>query len=891
MKIKTMKLKASKGHPDGLKVLVAAAASGNSVSLIEEKALAAPVILEVTEGNTVAHLHANSAVLYLLQASNLGSNDIEELLQWEATELKPVLLPYLASVGSGREDKTLRSSLQVLLLKLSSGSQLKCEGKNGASVVLFSSLLPLLWEQPSRNLLEEFPSLVSFLNTLQEVDHFKKSVSLWYGNNGYTLKPWAAKLHTPPSISSCTLNLLKGEAASPSKVGATGAPADQEKRLVITAEQILAAKTSWQNPPEGRDHLVKSAPVLPVDGETNILITASLPYVNNVPHLGNIIGCVLSGDCFARFCRLRGDNVLYICGTDEYGTATETKAIAEGLTPQQICDKYFTVHSEVYKWFNIQFDHFGRTTTNLQTKITQDIFWDLERNGVINQDSLEQLHCGKCERFLADRFVEGICPHIGCGYEDARGDQCDGCGKLVNAVELIKPRCKLCSSPPSIKSSTHLFLDLPKIESNYSPWLKATSKNWSNNAKVICDSWCRDGLKSRCITRDLKWGTPVPLDGFKDKVFYVWFDAPIGYISITANYTSEWEKWWKNPSIVKYYEFMAKDNVPFHGVVFPSVLIGTKQKWTMVSNIIATEFLNYEDGKFSKSRGVGVFGDQAIETGIPSDIFRFYLLFVRPESQDTTFSWVDFQTKNNSELLNNLGNFVHRSLSFVFKFFKSTIPEAHPSESDYQVMANINNELEQYMSAMCANRQRDALKCILSITKIGNQYIQENEPYKLIKPDRTDEDKRRGGTVIAVAANIAALVSIILEPYMPDTSKKMKSYLNNPLVLNRLPSAFSCFLPAGHVIQEPSPLITQIDDDTIKKLFEKFRGQSPERKTADPAEVAKMEARVAEQVRKRCRAFNFFLGFNYVSDYFMDVTRYLEFQKFSICGITFVFFQ
>lgn len=844
-----MKLRASKGHPDGLKVLIAAAVSGHTVAVLEEKGTT-PVIFEVTEGNTVAHLHANSAVLYLVHSSSLGNNEIEELLQWEATELKPILLPYLASVASGREDKTLRSSLQGLLAKLGNGNQLKCEQENGASIVLFSSLLPLLWEASGRSLLEEFPSLVAFLNTLQEMEHFKKSVYLWYGSGEFTLKPWALQLPTPPSPSNCTLNLLKGEPSSPSKTGAPGTSADQAKRVAISAEQISAAKTSWQNLPKGTNAPVKKVPVLPVDGETNILITASLPYVNNVPHLGNIIGCVLSGDCFARFCRLRGDNVLYICGTDEYGTATETKAIAEGLTPQQICDKYFAVHSEVYKWFNIQFDYFGRTTTDLQTKITQDIFWDLQRNGVISQDSVEQLHCGKCNRFLADRFVEGTCPNVGCGYEDARGDQCDGCGKLVNAVELIKPRCKLCSSPPSVKSSNHLFLDLPKIEKGYLPWLGTASKNWSNNAKVICESWCRDGLKSRCITRDLKWGTPVPLDGFKDKVFYVWFDAPIGYVSITANYTSEWEKWWKNPSQVKYYEFMAKDNVPFHGVVFPSVLIGTKQNWTMVSNILATEFLNYEDGKFSKSRGVGVFGDQAMNTGIPSDIFRFYLLFVRPESQDTTFSWVDFQLKNNSELLNNLGNFVHRSLSFVFKFFKSAIPEAHPTESDYQVMAAINVELEQYYSAMCANRQRDGLKSILAITKIGNQYIQENEPYKLIKPDRTEEDKKRGATVIALAANIAALVSIILEPYMPDTSKKIKSYLNDPSVLNSLPSAFSCFLPAGHAIQEPKPLITQLDDDTIKKLFEEFRGQAPEKKVADPAEVAKMEARVAEQGNK-----------------------------------------
>lgn len=591
-------------------------------------------------------------------------------------------------------------------------------------------------------------------------------------------------------------------------------------------------------------------PVLPIDGENNILITSALPYVNNVPHLGNIIGCVLSADCFARFCRLRGDNVLYVCGTDEYGTATETKALAEGLTPQQICDKYHAIHSKVYQWFNISFDYFGRTTTEHQTKICQDIFWSLEKNGKISKDSVDQLYCSKCDRFLADRFVEGVCPHPGCGYEDARGDQCDACGKLINAIELVKPRCKLCSTSPEVRSSNHLFLDLPKIEKDLSEWLSKSSKQWTNNAKVICDTWVRDGLKTRCITRDLKWGTPVPLDGFKDKVFYVWFDAPIGYVSITANYTSEWEKWWKNPSKIKYYEFMAKDNVPFHSVVFPSTQLGTGENWTMVNHLIATEYLNYEDGKFSKSRGVGVFGDQAIDTGIPSDVWRFYLLYLRPEAQDTAFSWVDLQTKNNSELLNNFGNFIHRALSFVFKFFEAVIPETKPDESDFMLMAAVNQELKHYTTALANNRQRDGLRAILSITKIGNQYIQEHEPYKLIKPNRTEEEKERGATVIAIAANLVSLVAVIADPYMPEIAKSIRGFLNLSAQQTCLPTHFCCLLPAGHKIQEPKPLITQIDDDTVNRLKEQFAGEAPPiKKAVDPAEIAKLEAQVSEQVR------------------------------------------
>ena len=268
--------------------------------------------------------------------------------------------------------------------------------------------------------------------------------------------------------------------------------------------------------------------VLPVEGARNVLITSALPYVNNVPHLGNIVGCVLSADVFARFCRLRGYNTLYICGTDEYGTTTETKALEEGLTPQQICDKYHALHKEIYEWFNISFDKFGRTTTEHQTKIAQDIFWDLHKAGNLTEDSTDQLHCQSCDRFLADRFVEGMCPLPGCGYEDARGDQCDGCGKLINAVDLKQPRCKICNATPQVKSSKHVFINLPNVESELNDWLEQSSQVWTKNAREIAKSWLKGGLQPRCITRDLKWGTPVPMKGYESKVFYVWFDAPIG---------------------------------------------------------------------------------------------------------------------------------------------------------------------------------------------------------------------------------------------------------------------------------------------------------------------------------------------------------------------------
>lgn len=518
--------------------------------------------------------------------------------------------------------------------------------------------------------------------------------------------------------------------------------------------------------------------VLPKPNERNILITSALPYVNNVPHLGNIIGCVLSADIFARYSRLCGFNTLYVSGTDEYGTATETKALAENMTPKQICDKYFEIHNAIYRWFGIGFDYFGRTTTPEQTEIVQEMFLDLHQQGFIETQAVEQLLCEKCDRFLADRFVEGTCPHLGCGYEDARGDQCDGCGKLINAIELIRPRCKVCNTSPVVRQSNQLFIDLPKIEPKLREWIDTVDSLWTSNARVITKSWLKEGLKSRCITRDLKWGIPVPLSGFESKVFYVWFDAPIGYISITSRYTKEWRQWWqpKAGTKVELFQFMAKDNVPFHSVMFPSTLLGVNKGHTLVSRIMATEYLNYEDGKFSKSRGIGVFGNDAQETGIEADVWRFYLAAARPEGQDSSFSWNDLAARNNSELLNNLGNFVNRALVFCEKNFSSTIYNIVLNADDLILLALINREIKGYVLSMERTRFRDGIRHLLTISRHGNIYLQTEQPWVLLKG--TDEQKLRAGSVISLSCNIACLLATLLFPFMPSTSRKLYTQLN-----------------------------------------------------------------------------------------------------------------
>ncbi|KAF9410928.1 putative methionine--tRNA ligase, cytoplasmic protein rar1, partial [Entomortierella beljakovae] len=327
---------------------------------------------------------------------------------------------------------------------------------------------------------------------------------------------------------------------------------------------------------------------LPIPGQRNVLITSALPYVNNVPHLGNIIGSTLSGDVYSRYQRIRGFNALYIGGTDEYGTATATTALVQGVGCQELCDKYHPIHKQCYEWLGIDFDKFGRTTTEEHVKISQDLILSLHKNGYLFEDYMLQLYCSHCDRFLADRFVEGTCPT--CNYDDARGDQCDLCGSLINAIELIDPRCKLDGNTPIQRKSKHLFLDLEKLQPQCEEWFKKSSVegNWSNNGKIIAQTWLKEGLKPRCITRDMKWGVPVPLKGWEGKVLYVWFEAPVGYPSITANYTKDWEKWWKNPKDVKLYQFIGKDNVAFHGVIFPSSLMGTGDDWTLLNTLSTT---------------------------------------------------------------------------------------------------------------------------------------------------------------------------------------------------------------------------------------------------------------------------------------------------------------
>jgi len=543
------------------------------------------------------------------------------------------------------------------------------------------------------------------------------------------------------------------------------------------------------------------------------LVTSALPYVNNVPHLGNII-CILSADCYSRYLRNRGRQVKFVCGTDDHGTTAETKALEEGITPQQLTDKYFKIHKEIYEWFNCKFDHFSRTSSKSNHEITIEIFEKLNKNGYIKEDEIEQSYCENCKKFLADRFVEGECPV--CGYKDARGDQCENCGNLLNAIELINPKCKICGKVPITKKTKHLFIDLPKLASELKTWMEPRKHRWSHNARSMTESWLKEGLILRSITRDLKWGIPVPLKGFENKVFYSWFDAPIGYIGITKEADKEWETWWKNPKEVSLVQFMGKDNIPFHTILFPAFLIGTHDDYTIMDQISVNEYINYEGGMFSKSRNIGVFGDNAMQSGIPSDIWRYYMLINRPEKSDTEFTWKDFQEKINNELVANLGNLVNRTLTFIYNYFDKKIPNFDKVDFDSydkKTLSQINNLHDKIIEDFENIKLKDALKNIMHISKVGNQYFQETQPWKTV-----NEDKVKAGKSLAILAQIVMDIAILIEPFMPDTSKKISELMNLEACCWFSFGEFR--LKPGHEINKPTHLFTKLED--IKKYVEKY---------------------------------------------------------------------
>lgn len=506
---------------------------------------------------------------------------------------------------------------------------------------------------------------------------------------------------------------------------------------------------------------------------SKILITSALPYVNGVPHLGHLIGCLLPSDVYARYMRMMGHEVLYVCGTDEHGTPSEVGAAKEGMDVADYCLKYHNRHKEAYDAFNLSFDYFGRTSSEQNREITYHIFEQLDKNGLIEEESIKQIFSIDDNRFLPDRYVTGTCPH--CGYDKARGDQCENCTKVLDPTELINPRSTISGSTNlEVRETKHLFLNLPKLEKQLAEWVKSKEPFWPDVAYSIAQKWLKEGLRPRCITRDLKWGFPVPKKGFEDKVFYVWFDAPIGYLGITKQWADEkpgernWKDWWLDAKDVYYVQFMGKDNVPFHSISFPATLLGTGENWTKVDYLKGMSYLTFEGGKFSKSEQRGVFAEDAVKE-FPADYWRYWLISNAPEASDSSFTFDLFAGVVNKDLNGVLGNFVSRVMKMTASKIGAEVPAGgEMTEVEEKLIADLQEKADNYCKYMEGLEFKKAMNELRAIWVDGNNYISVTEPWTVIKTDPA-----RAAAILRVCLNLIRIYALLSAPVMPETSAKI----------------------------------------------------------------------------------------------------------------------
>ncbi|XBQ16051.1 MAG: methionine--tRNA ligase [Oceanicaulis sp.] len=564
-----------------------------------------------------------------------------------------------------------------------------------------------------------------------------------------------------------------------------------------------------------------------------ILVTSALPYINGVKHLGNLAGSMLPADVYARFQRLRGHEVLAICATDEHGTPAELAAAAAGQDVKTYCDEQHEIQKSLGEQFNLAWDHFGRTSSDHNKRLTQHFAEVLETNGLIAEVVEKQVYSRADGRFLPDRYVEGTCPN--CGYEKARGDQCDNCGKLLDPVDLIEPYSAVSGSRDlEVRDTRHLQLRQSEMEDRLRAWVDA-AKGWPALAKSIAYKWLDEGLRDRTITRDLSWGVPVtkdgaPREGFEDKVFYVWFDAPIGYISATAEWAEktggDWESWWrtdKGAGDVSYVQFMGKDNVAFHTVSFPATILGSEEPWKTVDRLKAFNWLNWYGGKFSTSNKRGVFMDQALEL-LPADYWRWYLTAYAPEGADAQFTWEHFQSSINTDLANVLGNFVNRILKFASSRFEGKIPDGgEPGEAEAWLEAELETRLKAIAEHYEAMEFRKAGAETRALWAAGNEYLTRAEPWTKFK---TDPEAAALG--VRVGINLAVIAAIVAQPVIPETAAKILDAVGVPVDKRAWPSGPANVLldalPRGLEFSVPDVLFKKIEDDQVAEWTERFGG-------------------------------------------------------------------
>jgi methionyl-tRNA synthetase len=557
------------------------------------------------------------------------------------------------------------------------------------------------------------------------------------------------------------------------------------------------------------------------------VVTSAWPYVNNVPHLGNLIGSILSADIFARYLRLKGEDVVFVSGSDEHGTPIEIEAIKRGVHPRELTDQAHAYVSKLFQEFGISFDNYTRTESETHKEYVREVMTKLHENGyVFKQDELLP-YCPRDRRFLPDRFVVGTCPY--CGYPKAYGDQCDNCGRLLTPTELREPRCAICGGSVTFRKSTHWFFDLPKLQEKLEKWLRES--RLPPNVKNYSLKWVEEGLKPRSLTRDNEWGIPAPFPGAEGKTVYVWFEALLGYVSATKEYWArrgnpdKWKEYWMDSSTRTVY-FIGKDNIPFHAIILPALLMATGDPYTLPWYISATEYLMYEGEQFSKSRRWGIWVDEALEL-LPADYWRFALIKMRPEARDTNFTWSEFARIVNSDMNDDIGNYVNRVLKFIEGRMGGVVPEPGDfTDTDASFAEKVKSLVDRVGALIEQFRLKQALEEVVELARSGNQYLNAKEPWSKIKTDPKD-----AATTMYVAVNSVAVLAVALAPFVPSSAERLWRMLGMGETVHKpgiWSEARNFMIRPGHRIGKPEPLFRKLPED-FEKNAEKLLREAREK--------------------------------------------------------------
>jgi methionyl-tRNA synthetase len=561
-------------------------------------------------------------------------------------------------------------------------------------------------------------------------------------------------------------------------------------------------------------------------------ITAALPYTNGPIHIGHLAGVYVPADIYSRYLRLIGKDVAFICGSDEHGVAISMKAKKEGITPQEVINKYHTIIKKSFQDFGITFNNYSRTSAAIHHETASDFFKLMYKNGDFIEETTDQLYDPEAKQFLADRFVTGTCPK--CGNEEAYGDQCENCGSTLNATDLINPKSTISGAVPTLKETKHWFLPLDRYEDFLKNWILEGHKcDWKTNVYGQCKSWIDDGLKPRAVTRDLDWGIPVPVEGAEGKVLYVWFDAPIGYVSSTKEWAAregkDWEPYWKDEK-TKLVHFIGKDNIVFHCIIFPSIL-KAQGNYILPDNVPANEFLNLEGNKISTSKNWAVWlHEYLIDFPDMQDVLRYTLTANAPETKDNDFTWKDFQARNNNELVAVFGNFINRVVVLTHKYYEGQVPSPSAfSKIDLETLAEVKKYPEIISSSIERYRFREAGQELMNLARLGNKYLADEEPWKVIK-----QDEERVKTIMFIALQISSALAILSEPFLPFTSAKLKAILkseNNNTWDNV--ATKDILILEGHQIGEAELLFSKVEDETIQAQLDKLEATKKENQNAN----------------------------------------------------------